>query len=125
MSWNVWDVILIGFVIALLVIAAWLYYAYTYRTSVERLSRKAGKKYEMIAPDIQHDQYVIQCDSNLSSYNSDTEIFTAVITLTPDLKHPSAIPLKNVIRTYKIVYSSDQCDPNNYAQYVNCINVND
>lgn len=100
MSGTVW--FLIGFIIGLVIVLIWVIYAFIYRTSVERLSRLAAKKFMMIAPATTKDQYVIHCNPKLSSLKDDT--FNAVFQFTPDSAHPTAPPLKNITKLYKVTY---------------------
>jgi len=123
--WHLFDILLYGFIIAIFIVMIWLYYAYTYRTSIERLSKLAAQKYMMIATPNQRDQYVIQCDRINSYYNDDTKIFTAVITFTPDLQHPSAPKLPNKTMLYKVTDKINECDPNDLKQYIYCINIDE
>jgi glucan phosphoethanolaminetransferase (alkaline phosphatase superfamily) len=118
------EVLLYGFLIALVIILIWLVYAYYYRTSMTRLAKLAGQKYMIIAPAYVQAQYIIQCDPTTSSFNSTTNSFNAVIKFTPDIDHPNAPPLPNVIKNYTITYDSSTCDPSKLVEYINCIDVN-
>lgn len=120
-----YEVLIYGFIIAITIILIWLYYAYTYKTSVTRLSRLAGQRYLMIVSSTIQDQYVIQCDDQLSSYNESDQTFTAVIKFTPDYKHPKAPPIKNVVKKYDVVFDDLNCNTDNLAQYIGCLNVNE
>jgi hypothetical protein len=118
------EVLLYGFLIALVIILIWLVYAYYYRTSMTRLAKLAGQKYMIIAPAYVQEQYIIQCDPIASSFNSTTNSFNAVIKFTPDIDHPNAPPLPNVTKNYTITYDSSTCDPEKLVEYINCIDVN-
>lgn len=118
------EVLLYGFLIALIIVLIWLVYAYYYRTSMSRLSKLAGQKYMMIAPADVQAQYIIQCDPTTSSFNSAINSFNAVIKFTPDIDHPNAPHLPNVTKNYTITYDSSSCNPTNLVQYINCIDVN-
>ncbi len=120
-----YEIFLYGFIIALIVILIWLYYAYAYKTSMTRLSKLAGQRYMMlVSPEIQA-QYIVQCDEKLSSYNKQDQTFNAVIKFTPDINHPKAQPIANVTKKYNVTFDNTSCDPNNLVQYISCINVNE
>jgi hypothetical protein len=99
-------------IVTAVIILIWLIYAYTYKTSVTRLAKLAAKKYVPTAPQEIQDQYVIQCDKNLSSYNSSSGMFTAVMTFTPDMDHPSASPKSNITKIYKVISEPNSCENN-------------
>lgn len=117
------NILFYGFIIAFIIIIIWLIYAYYYRTSIIRLSKLAGQKYLMlVSTDIQNN-YIVQCDPNLS-YIDSNGIFNAFIKFTSDIDHPNAPLINSVIKKYTISYDSSNCDPNNLIQYIDCINVN-
>lgn len=122
---NKVEVILYGFIIAIIIIAIWLAYAYYYRTSITRLSRLAGQRYMMITSNNIQSQYIVQCDPNQSTYDSASKTFNATITFTPDIQHPNAPKLPNVTKKYNVAFDSTACDPTNLLQYIECLNVNE
>lgn len=120
-----YEVLLYGFIIAVVVIVIWIYYAYNYRTSLTRLSRMAGQRYMMLVSPETQAQYVVQCDPSLSAYDTVNQIFTAVIKFTPDIDHPTAPKIQNVSKKYSIVFDAVNCNPSDLAQYISCLNVNE
>lgn len=109
-----------GILIATIVVVLWLIFAYYYKSSVSRLSKLAAKKYIPTVPADIQSSYVIQCNPTLSSYDSSTGKFTAVITFKPDLNHPDAPPRNNVTKIYDIISDPNPCENNVVA----CAEVN-
>lgn len=121
--WNQFDFLLYGIIISLIIILIWIGYARWYRTSIERLSKLASKKYQRIASAIENSKYVVQADPDLSSIEPSTGKFKAVITRKPDMNNPDAAFLSNVVMYFDIVYNdcSEKVDP---VKFMTCINVN-
>jgi hypothetical protein len=124
-DWNQYDFLLYGLLISLILILIWIGYAFWYRTSIERLSKLASQKYLKISSDDENARYVAQADPVLSNYDSKANKFRAVIVRKPDMNHPNAPPLSNVVMTFDIAYSDEECggadDP---VRFIRCINVN-
>jgi hypothetical protein len=101
--------IIIGVVIFLIILMMWLYFAWGYRISVERLCRLAGQKFtELQSNDIQT-KYLIQCNQELSRYDPEQKKFHAVFTFKPDLKNPNAPAKPNATKTYNIIEEYNDC----------------
>lgn len=96
-----------GLILGLILILLWWIYAYYYKTSITRLCKLASKKYMETLPFEINDQYLVTCDPALSKYNSSDKIFTAVITMVPDMNHPEARPRNNVTKMYRVIANDD------------------
>ncbi len=123
---NTLYIIIVGIIIAAVVILIWICYAYFYyRTSMDRLIKIATTKFMMIIPKLIINKYVIECVKELSAYDRENEILTAVFRITPDSNNPDAPLIPLMTRRYNIVYDSDSCDPNKFGIYIGCININE
>ena len=118
-----YEILLYAIIITFILILLWFGYAFIYKTSVARLANLALKKYTPLAGTL-GEKYVILCDPNLSSFNSDANLFTAVITFTPDMNNLNAPARPNVTKIFNIVYDDVVCSESNLKQYFSCINVN-
>jgi hypothetical protein len=122
-QWKQYEFLLYGIIISLIIILIWIGYARWYRTSIERLSHLASKKYQLISSATENAKYIVQADPNLSSIDPTTGKFKAIITRKPDMNNPDAAVLSNVIMFFDIVYKDcdEKTDP---VKFMTCINVN-
>lgn len=108
---NIWF-IFNAFIITMFIILLWLIYAYNYKSSVHRMSKLAAKIFTPTLPIEIQSRYVVQCDPNLSSYDSATNMFKAVMTITPDMDNPNAPSQPNIVKLYRVINSPDNCENN-------------